>query len=235
MKQIDEFVNSVYKKASGDKKEIQDLKLEMKNHLLEAVNELKEEGKTEKEAIDIAIERFGGEKEMRNVVRQLFKAQKTFSKWLLFVGIAILLLSTTISSYFINVGTERESEQAEIAYQIGDIVENDANVAQSTEEAIEQLLTGANYIKKMTVYLNGERNNPVYELGSNTNQNFPLVYSDNLSYGSGNSLVELEVLDYRGIGILSMFFGLTCFGVLFIIWTIINIFHRRKKQLLTTL
>ena len=52
MKQIDEFVNSVYQHVGGNKKEIQELKAEMKSHLLEAVHELKTEGKSEQEAIE---------------------------------------------------------------------------------------------------------------------------------------------------------------------------------------
>ena len=68
MKQIEDFVDSVYHGVGGNEKEIQELKAEMKGHLLEAVHELKKEGKSEQEAINIAIERFGGEKEMRSVV-----------------------------------------------------------------------------------------------------------------------------------------------------------------------
>ena len=48
----------------------------MRNHLLETVHELKLEGKSENEAINIAIERFGGQEEMRSIVHQLFKDQK---------------------------------------------------------------------------------------------------------------------------------------------------------------
>jgi cytochrome c-type biogenesis protein CcmH/NrfF len=59
MKQIEAFVDSVYQNVGGNEKEIQELKAEMKNHLLEAVDELKKEGKSEQEAIDIAIDRFG--------------------------------------------------------------------------------------------------------------------------------------------------------------------------------
>ena len=62
MKEIDVFIDSVYQNVGGNKKEIQDLKAEMKSHLIEAVHELKAEGKTEQEAIEIAINRFGGEK-----------------------------------------------------------------------------------------------------------------------------------------------------------------------------
>ena len=72
MKQIDKYVDSVYQNAKGDKKEIEELKLEMKNHLLESVNELIESGKTEEAAIDIAIGRVGEEKEMRSAVAKLF-------------------------------------------------------------------------------------------------------------------------------------------------------------------
>ncbi|CAG9619409.1 permease prefix domain 1-containing protein [Sutcliffiella rhizosphaerae] len=230
MKQIDKYVNTVYKNASGNKKEIEELKSEMKNHLLEAVNDLKEKGYSELEAIDIAIERFGEAEEMRSIVSQLFKVQKTFSKWVLYIGIAILLLSTAIFGYFINIGNERTSEQSEIAYSIGDIIDNDPELSDETKEQIENLLNNANYIRKMNVYQNGDSENPVYKLDKNTHQTLSLVYSD-LRYGSGNSnsFVEIEVLDYRNIGILSLFFGVTCFGVLFIIWTIINAYHRRKK------
>src|SRR5688572_30000178 len=93
MKQIESFVDEVYQNVGGNKKEIQELKTEMQSHLLEAVHELKSEGKSEQEAIDIAIERFGGKKEMLSVVGQLFNVQKAFAKRLLFVGIAILLLA----------------------------------------------------------------------------------------------------------------------------------------------
>ena len=43
MKQIEAFVDSVYQNVGGSKREIQELKAEMKSHLLEAVHELKNE------------------------------------------------------------------------------------------------------------------------------------------------------------------------------------------------
>lgn len=231
LKQIDQFVNSVYQNVSGDKRAIEELKLEMKNHLLEAVNDLKESGKTEKEAIDIAIERFGGEKEIRSVVAQLFKIQKAFAKWVLYVGITILLLSIAVFGYFLNIGNERTSVQSEIAYNIGDIIENDAEVSLVTEKQIKQLLNDSSYIKNVTVFLNDNKTEPVYELDRNTGQNFSLVYNK-YSYGSDNSLVEVGFIDYRDIGFLSLFFGLTCFGVLFFIWLTINVYHKKRHKVI---
>lgn len=229
LKQIDKYVNSVYQNASGNKKAIEELKLEMKNHLLEAVNDLKEFGKTEQEAIDIAIERFGEEKEIRSVVAQLFKAQKAFAKWVLYVGIVILLLSTAVFGYFLNIGNERTSVQSEIAYGIGDIIENDAEVSQVTEKQIKQLLNDASYIKNVTVFLDDDKTEPIYELDRNTGENFSLVYNK-YSYGSDNSFVEIGFIDYRDIGFVLLFFGLTCFGVLFFIWLAINVYHKRKRH-----
>ncbi|THE09503.1 hypothetical protein E1I69_22065 [Bacillus timonensis] len=233
MKQLEVYVDELYKNASGNKKEIQDLKAEMKSHLLEAVYELKAEGKSEQKAVQIAIERFGKESEMRSVISELFRTQKVFSKVLLYIGIAILLLSATVFGYFLNIGNERTMEQSEIAYAIGNMIESDPEVSESTEEKIEISLNDASYIKKMNVYLNEDRDNPVYKLDKGTNQTFSLVYSD-LYYGSGDgeSFVEIEVLDYRDIGSLTLFLGVACFGILFLIWAIINVYHRRRNTCL---
>ena len=78
MKQIDKYVNSIYKDVAGDKQEIEDLRQEMRSHLLEAVEELKVKGKTEEEAIRIAIENFGGKKQIVKGLSEFFKVQKKF-------------------------------------------------------------------------------------------------------------------------------------------------------------
>ena len=59
MKKIEEFVNSIYRNVDGNKDEINELKQEMRMHLLESVHDLKQEGKSEEQAIRIAIENFG--------------------------------------------------------------------------------------------------------------------------------------------------------------------------------
>ena len=96
MKQIDEFVNSIYSDVSG--KEAEELKQEMRSHLLEAVSELKAEGKSEKEAVDIAISRFGDEKQITRGLFNLFKSQNNVIKNLfrtsmlaLFFGLIVLI------------------------------------------------------------------------------------------------------------------------------------------------
>ena len=55
MKQIEAFVDSVYQNVGGNKKEIQELKAEMKSHLLEAVHELKTEGNQNKKQLKLRL------------------------------------------------------------------------------------------------------------------------------------------------------------------------------------
>ena len=55
MKQIEAFVDSVYQNVGGNKKEIQELKAEMRSHFLKAVDELKAEGKTEKKLLVLRL------------------------------------------------------------------------------------------------------------------------------------------------------------------------------------
>lgn len=95
MKRIDQFVNSIYAHISG--KEAKELKEEMRSHLLEAVAELKAEGKSEEEAISIALERFGDEKQITRGLFAMFQTQKKFVKGLLLSALAFLVIGILIS------------------------------------------------------------------------------------------------------------------------------------------
>ena len=77
MKQIDEYLDSLYKEDKS--KETISLKLEMKEHLLESVKELNDEGYSQEEAIKIYIERFDGGIEMEDELQGIIK-QAWFEK-----------------------------------------------------------------------------------------------------------------------------------------------------------
>lgn len=92
MKQIDRYVNSIYKDVAGDKKELEDLKQEMRSHLVEAVEELKKQGKSEEEAIRIAIENFGGKQQIVKGLSEFFKVQKKFASYVLSFALIFLVV-----------------------------------------------------------------------------------------------------------------------------------------------
>ena len=77
MKQIDEYLDSLYKEDNS--KESISLKLEMKEHLLESVKDLKNEGYSQEEAIKISIDRFDGGIEMEDELQGIIK-QAWFEK-----------------------------------------------------------------------------------------------------------------------------------------------------------
>ncbi|WP_226529314.1 permease prefix domain 1-containing protein [Metabacillus niabensis] len=101
MKQIDKYVNSIYKDVAGDKQEIEDLKQEMRSHLVEAVEELKVKGKTEEEAIHIAIENFGGKNQIVKGLSEFFKVQKKFTNYVLSFALIFFVFGmvTLVSSW----------------------------------------------------------------------------------------------------------------------------------------
>ncbi|MFE4813567.1 permease prefix domain 1-containing protein [Peribacillus simplex] len=101
MKKIDEYVNSIYQNVDGNKEEINDLKQEMRSHLLEAVHDLKSSGKSEEEAVRMAIENFGGQKHIVKGLAEFFNVQKRFARFILLFSLISLItgiyfLSTTV-------------------------------------------------------------------------------------------------------------------------------------------
>ena len=152
MKQIEAFVDEVYHSVGGNKKEIQELKAEMKSHLLESVHELKSEGMNEQEAIKHAIERFGGEKEMRSVVGQLFKAQKSFAKWVLYLAIAIILFTASAFWFIWTIEEENANENSIVATQISEILNDQNNITEEMKKEISSLIKGTDQISKLEIY-----------------------------------------------------------------------------------
>ncbi|MBZ9637826.1 permease prefix domain 1-containing protein [Clostridium sp. FP1] len=112
MEQINKYVNSVYKHVGGNKEEIEALKYEMKNHLLQLIEELKSEGKSEEESISIAINRFGEENQIENELIGIFKFVNKKAKKALIIAGAFLLI-TIISGCVSIIGTDIYWKQIE--------------------------------------------------------------------------------------------------------------------------
>ncbi|NEU32611.1 hypothetical protein GN156_17965 [bacterium LRH843] len=144
MKKIDKYVNSIYKDVAGDKQELEDLKQEMRSHLAEAVEELKAKGKTEDEAIRIAIDNFGGRSEIVKGLSEFFKVQKKFKNYvfsfaLIFLALGIFFLFTSVKEF--NKEAQNlevvEQERVAIMNDVFDIIDATNEV---TQKEIEQLL-----------------------------------------------------------------------------------------------
>lgn len=231
MKQIEAFVDSVYQNVGGNKKEIKEMKAEMKGHLLEAVHELKTEGKLEQEAIEIAIERFGGEKEIRSVIGQLFKTQKTFAKWVLYTATAFLLISTLIFSIVMPIEKSKLDQSNQGASQILNSLGDNKGVSAQLETDIQEIVQNSVRITGISIY-DYEGTEAIYSFREKglfsiwNNMGF-LSYN---SYGESNNTwhVEIESKSYEGTAIYLLLVGIIVYWTLFTIWATINAYHHKR-------
>lgn len=228
MRQIEDYVNQVYRHAKGNDKEIQELKMEMKNHLLETVQDLQAEGKSEGLAIQIAKERFGEVHELRAIVNQMFQRQKNFGKWVLSIGAGLLLITALLSIFLIISGNNQTVEQADIAYGISEILGNDTELTAEKETAIDNLIQQVDYIHEARLYSDNPSSVPLYE-AAKEHGFLPSLFLSTYSYGTDDNFVVLDVVETRIIGLLFLAMGLTGFVILFSIWFTIKRYHSKRK------
>lgn len=244
MKQIDMYVEEVYRNVGGNKKEINESKAEMKNHLLEAVHELKSEGKSEKEAIEIAIERFGGEQEMRSVVSQLFKAQKIFSKWILSSALIVLLLSLAAFGYIRGIEEINASENSEVASAVLEVLKNNGPITDAKKAEIASLINSTDQISEVKVFnvrdvgVNSifgyvETAQPDYQY-EKTVWSPDWLRADFYPYGGGDGeqwYVQMETRHIGDLMAIILFSGLAVYFTLFTVWATINAYHHKRLNI----
>ncbi|MEY9870453.1 cytochrome c-type biogenesis protein CcmH/NrfF [Peribacillus sp. B2I2] len=245
MNQIEAFVDSVYYSVRGNEKEIQELKAEMKSHLLEAVQELKKEGKSEQEAIDIAIERFGGEDEMRSVVGQLFKAQKVFAKWVLYLAVIFLVTASTVFGFIWTTEEKNANENSIVATNIFDILENKEAITEDMKREIEALVQETDQISKVEIYnvrdveREAENVTSIFEYVEKAKPNYQYerkvwapewLLVDFSPYGNGDAewYVDMKTRHIGSFMTLVLFVGVAVYAALFTIWATINTYHHKR-------
>jgi cytochrome c-type biogenesis protein CcmH/NrfF len=119
MKEIDKYLKSLYKRVNATDQEIEDLKTEMKNHLLDTVRELQAEGKSAQESVQIAIERFGDPNQLgRELPEILIVSRRRFSRLILVIaGVALAIIISSSLVYFDNLKKQEKLKQAELTKQ----------------------------------------------------------------------------------------------------------------------
>ncbi|UKJ83512.1 hypothetical protein H1W83_28015 (plasmid) [Priestia megaterium] len=246
MKRIEAFVDSMYLNVEGDKQEIRELKAEMKNHLFESVQELKAEGKTEQQAITIAIERFGEEKEMRAVIGQLFEIQKIFAKRVLYIAIVCLILTISIVSFLWKIDDSTAQGLAETSTLISKELENKDVMTLGMKRKIEALVENTNYISEVTIYnskgIKSVSQNSVEYHWKSQKPDFQYQRTiwapkwlgvDSSTYGNGNEqwFVLIENRSFDQLQVIVIFMGGAIYWTLFTIWAIINAYHQKRLHI----
>lgn len=255
MKQIEAFVDSLYQNVVGNKKEIKELKAEMKSHLLEAVHELKIEGKSEQEAIKIAIERFGGEKEIHSLFRHLFRKQKIFAKWLLYFAIAFLVVALFSLGFLKQVADSNKDDGkrlSDVATEISNILENKTTITPEMEKDIEKEVKRTNFITSLKIYnisdINQSKLDEFYDRGifdyvehslepdyqlSQTVWSPDWLNPEHFPYGNSDHqwLVAMEERYFMMPSTTILLIGVAISWTLFTIWAVINAYHQKRLNI----
>ncbi|CUP57898.1 Uncharacterised protein [Turicibacter sanguinis] len=244
MKRINNFVDSVYTHVNGSKKEIDELKEEMQSHLIESVHELQKEGKSEDEAIDIAIKRFGERNELKEVLTQVFQKQKVFAKWVLALGIIVLLLGSLIFGSVWTYSEQNARENSDISTEIRGLIEGIDKLTEEIKFQSEEVISKANHITELNIYdLKSldtsnhywdviEEATPTYQYKKSLS--LPKWLMANYSTaGNGDSswCITYEYLSLNDFALIILFMSISIYGTLFTIWAVINAYHHKRLNI----
>ena len=89
---------------------------------------------------------------MRSVVGQLFKAQKTFAKWVLFTALAFLIICGTLFGMVLVKEDKMVSVENSTFNQIAEVIENKESLTPTIQEEIKSLVENKVNIKSFEIY-----------------------------------------------------------------------------------
>jgi len=90
---IESYIASLSKHVSLEHKELEEFKHEIRSHLYDSMRELQQDGHTEEESLNMALKRFGEERQINAELRKLYRFQKGVMKSLLVASCLLLILS----------------------------------------------------------------------------------------------------------------------------------------------
>lgn len=241
MQQINSFVNSVYRNINGSKQEINELKEEMKSHLIEAVYELQSEGKTEEQAINIAIKRFGERDELQEALSKVFQTQKTFAKWLLSLGVIILVIGSVLFGLIWAYSENISHENSYISTEIREIIDDKDSITDELQVQIEEILTQVPHITEVNIYnmRDSDTNIDYWDVVENSEAIYHYqkslslpkwLLADYLTAGNGDDYwcVTYKYLSLNDFTLIVLFVSLAIYATLFTIWAVINAYHHKR-------
>lgn len=182
MKQIEEYVHSVYRNVDGNKQEVEELKEEMRSHLLEHVYELQGEGKSEEEAVKMAINQFGEKKQMVSGLSEFFSVHKRFARIILLLSLVAFVLGTILLVNTLLKINDFRQESGIIMNDVFVALDHKDSISDSEKEKIESIFNEhSDHVKYLAVFSTKENAKvqefvTEYELTNDPRRVFPLVY-----------------------------------------------------------
>lgn len=233
MKKIDEYINSIFKDVKGNK-EVKELKDEMKSHMIESVNELKSEGKSEQESIQIAIERFGDAKKITQGLLNLFQVQRKFVKSLFRIALISLLIGLITLGGLSFVNQQYKRNQGMIIASILNIVDNDSELTKEIEEKVLKVLKSYSNVEYLELSkITGEQSENSQLISRDVKMIYGTSKSNSYSIMRNKAWeLKFEYKAFKYIFLLLIPYGLIgTFFVLMVLCVFINLYHRKRLKI----
>lgn len=226
MREVDIYVNKLYKRADPKHPQTRELKEETRIHLNDSVKELMRDGFTRNQAFSIAVERYGGFEQAEKLISLMQIRQRTFANWLLKIGIFSIVVASCIFLFLLYIGNFHDIHFAELGYKAGE------NSILKSREEINYMFLEEPYIIKAKVELRESNPQDVDFIFEGNKLWIPSLFIREMYYGTDQSFVSLEVVDVRKIGFFQLAISLTIYYVLFTIWGLIQVYHAGRLKLI---
>jgi len=222
LNKVEIFLNDIYKDANLSTPEIKDVIEELRIHLDQSVKELMIQGFDEKEATEIAIERFGGKEHVQQIFKVVHMQEKKFASIILLSGISIFITSLVLFIGLILVSDRLNLTYANMVYGV-----DGPHINKNSYEKIVDSNWMISSVESRK--LDGEQTVFVQDKSG-----FNLGFFENVStYQVDNNLTTLKFVDLRKIGFLIFIIGTTIYFVLSVLWGVISLYHNRKLNIIS--
>lgn len=223
LKHLDDYVDTLYQNADPRLQETIDLKEETRTHLEQSIRDLILTGHSETEATRIAFNRFGGAEQADSIIKAMQIQQNRFAKWLLQIGVGVLLSSMLVFIASLFVGGNYDLTFADAVYL------NVAEAAQIDVGTGQAILQESSLIHGVSMTATDNTGEAV-SVSKRWSGVVGLI-SNELSYLEDDVFTVIDVIDPRKIGSFLFLIGLTVYYVLSTVWGVITLHMRRRLNL----
>lgn len=237
MKKIDKYVHSIFRNTNQNENDVNELKMEIKNHLYESYQELLSEGVSEEKAEIMVIERFGDGNLLHSFLKESQKTHQKFAMRLLVISAVVLV--TSVISYFIlsQISQNMISKQSEIGYNLS-LFLKDKNEIDTYEHNISYFFYDS-LVKEISIFKIEEtsgsytRNHEAAYHNQREDffaENLYMSYSD-VGTSDGSWWIEMKISQLYNFGNILLISGILIYWTIFAIGATIKVYYYRKSPL----
>ena len=254
LQKVDKYIDKLAFNLNENKDELNDFKEEMKSNLISSITELIQQGKSEQDAYQIAIDRFGKVEHLEKELNSLYNIKKVFIKWLLLLAITIGIIGigVLIFAEVINVGKINGVTSNDIKNIVLKNIGNEDNfITDNMKKELELKVNQSKNITALGITI-GDQNvdklkrNYIYVYPTNTtydyygniatvkgffNKSFSMGYKFKIPNTDKTMNIDINLTQINYVLYNVSYSLFLIYWVLFSVWASINIIYSRRNKL----